>query len=118
MLESKTGWAFAASYLIAAFFFLWDGLTCVGMLCDLPAFLALLPAGGAYYVISNFFLGYDPDPLIGFNPPLSARADPVRFIKWGFIIPSVLTNVILLYCVGRLIERLTIRFWVRRKSPE
>jgi DNA-3-methyladenine glycosylase I len=25
--------------------------------------------------------GYDPDPLIGFYPPLSARADPVRFIK-------------------------------------
>ena len=67
---------------------------------------------------SNFFLGYDPDPLIGFYPPLSATADPVRFIKWGFVIPSVLTNVILLYWVGRLIERLTIRFWVRRKSPE
>ena len=114
MLQSKTGLSFAASYLIAAIFFLRDGLTCVGMLCDLPAFLALLPAGGAYYVVANFLLGYDPDPLIGFYPPLSAKANPVRFIKWGFIIPSVLTNVILLYCVGRLIERLTIRFWGMR----
>jgi hypothetical protein len=117
MLRSKTGGAFAASYLIVAFFFLRDGLTCVGMLCDLPAFLALIPAGGVYYVASNFLLGYDPDPLIGFYPPLSARADPVRFIKWGFIIPSVLTNVILVYCVGRLIERLTTHFWRVRTRP-
>ena len=51
MLRSKAGWAFAASYLIAAFFFLWHGLTRVGMLCDLPAFLASLPAGGAYYAV-------------------------------------------------------------------
>jgi hypothetical protein len=118
MLQSKTGWAFAVSYLIAASFFLWDGLTCVGMLCDLPAFVALLPAGGAYYVISNFFFGYDPDPLIGFYPPLAARADPVRFIKWGFIILSLLMNVILCYFVGHMIGRLAVRFWVRKKSPE
>jgi hypothetical protein len=118
MLRSKTGLAFAVSYLIAAVFFLWDGLTCVGMLCDLPAFLALLPAGGVYYVVSNFFFSYDPDPLIGFYPSLSARGAPVRFIKWGFIVPSVLTNLILFYCVGHMIGQLATRFWPRGKSRQ
>ncbi len=115
MLRSKTGWAFAVFYLIAVVFFLRHGLTCVGMLCDLPAFLALLPAGGIYYVVSNFLFGYQPDPLIAFDPSASANGALVRSIRWQFIVPSVLTNLILFYCFGLLIERLAKRFWPRRK---
>jgi hypothetical protein len=111
VLRSRTGWAFAAAYLIPAVFFLWDGVTCVGMLCDLPAFLVLLPTGWAYYMISNFFFGYAPDPLVGWG---GVGHDLHRFIKWGFIIPSVLMNVILCYCVGYLMGRFSKRFLIRK----
>ena len=110
MLQSRTGLIFVATYLMAAVFLLRDGLTCTGMLCDLPAFLVLLPAGWVFYAVSNFVLGYDPDPLVGYN---LVGHDLQRFIKWGFIIPSVLTNVIIIYFVGYLIGRSATRFIVR-----
>src|ERR1700690_1481508 len=110
MLRSRTGLTFVFVYLMAAVFLIWDALTCVGMLCDLSGFLVLLPAGWAYYVVSNFFLGYDPDPLVGYD---MIGHDPHRFIKWGFIIPSVLTNVMIIYFAGYLIGRFTTRFVIR-----
>jgi hypothetical protein len=100
MWQSTTGWCFATVYLIAALFLFWDGFTCVGMLCDLPAVFVFAPAGLAYYVAANFVFGYIIDP----------------FREWGLIIPSVLTNVILYYCVGYSIGRLAIHFWNRDKS--
>jgi hypothetical protein len=98
--RSKTGWIFVAIYLVAAFFLFRDALTCGGMLCDLPAIFVFLPAGEVYYVVSNFLFGYDPGP----------------FREWRFIIPSVLTNVVLYYFLGRLMGWLTMRFLIRKGS--
>jgi hypothetical protein len=100
--RSTTGWICVAAYLVVAFFLFRDALTCTGMLCDLPALFVFLPAGEVYYVVSNALLGYDPAPLT----------------EWRFILPSVLTNVVLYYFVGRLVGRVTTRLLVRKGSRD
>jgi len=102
MWQSKTGWAFAAAYMIAVFVLFWNAFTCMGMLCDLPAVFVFAPAGLAYYPAANFLFGYIIDP----------------FREWGLIIPSVLTNVTLYYYVGYLIGWVARGFLDRKKPPD
>lgn len=89
---SKTGWTFAGLYLLITAWAYGQAVTCHTMFCDFVALYGFLPAGALYVVAYPFV-----DRWFGFgyivNPHLTL----------GFVIPAIITNVLLYYFIGRAV---------------
>ena len=88
MLRSRAGWALAGLYLAVALLALWRAFTCRDdFFCGIETIPMLVPAGFFYLWL---LVDHLPSPAL---------------LQWPLIVPTLITNVVLYYLLGRLIGK-------------
>lgn len=89
ILKSKAGLTLAAIYLVVSTIILYEALHCRdGFFCGITAIPVLIPAGIVYLLLFSKYLT---------SPPI---------LQWPLLIPTLGTNALLYYLLGRWIGRL------------
>lgn len=88
-LNSKAGWTLAAIYLVVSLLLLYQALRCRDdFFCGIVAIPMLIPAGVLY--------------LLWFADDLASPA----ILQWALVVPTLATNAVLFYLLGRWIGRI------------
>jgi hypothetical protein len=92
MPNSKPGWALASFYLVVSLALLYQAIHCRdGFFCGIAAIPMLIPAGLVYLML--------------FSEHLASPA----MLQWPLILPTLVTNAMLYYLLGRWVGRLVAR---------
>lgn len=87
---SRTGLSFAALYVLSTGFFIYDAMTCVGMLCDLFGFILTCLAFALLWGIYKLL-----DQAYAF-PIFDVEAQDY------LLLPSYILNIVVFYELGKL----------------
>lgn len=103
---SRTGLSFAALYALSTGFFIYDAMTCVGMLCDLLGYILTCPAfallWGLYKLLDQIYV----------FPMFDGQAQDY------LLLPSYILNIVLFYGLGKLCSWAVLKFKNRKVASK
>ena len=98
ILKSRVGLALATIYLVVSVALLFAAMHCRDdFFCGITAIPVLIPAGVVYLLLFSEYLA---------NPPI---------LQWPLLIPTLMTNAVLYYLIGRLVGRQIDKIKQRRR---